>query len=87
MGGNPLRSGVLLRPTSLPGPYGIGYAGPAACRFVDDPSEVGVRRWQILPLGPATYGNSPYQLPSTSCGGWRTGTARRRWSGGLRRRY
>ncbi|MEN6642902.1 MAG: 4-alpha-glucanotransferase [Armatimonadia bacterium] len=74
MSGNPRRFGV---PTSLPGPYGIGDIGPAACRFVDDPSEVGVRRWQVLPLRPATYGNSPYRSPSTFAGDGAPGSSAR----------
>ena len=54
-------SGVLLHPTSLPGPYGIGDLGPSAYRFVDWLADSGCKLWQILPLGPTGYGDSPYQ--------------------------
>ena len=54
-------SGVLLHLTSLPGPFGVGDAGPAAYRWVDALVEAGQRWWQLLPLGPTDYGNSPYQ--------------------------
>ena len=53
-------SGILLHPTSLPGPFGIGDLGPAAYRFVDFLALTGQRYWQVLPLGPTGYGNSPY---------------------------
>ena len=61
-------SGVLLHPTSLPGPYGIGEIGPEACRFADFLQATGQKIWQILPLGPTSYGDSPYQSPSTFAG-------------------
>ena len=61
-------SGVLLHPTSLPGPYGIGEIGPEACRFADFLQAAGQHLWQILPLGPTSYGDSPYQSPSTFAG-------------------
>lgn len=61
-------SGVLLHPTCLPGPYGMGELGPEACRFVDFLQATGQRLWQILPLGPTSYGDSPYQSPSTFAG-------------------
>ena len=64
----PRASGILLHPTSLPGPYGIGGMGEDAFRFVDFLSDVGLRLWQILPLGPTSYGDSPYQSPSTAAG-------------------
>jgi 4-alpha-glucanotransferase len=57
---SPRASGILLHPTSLPGPYGIGDLGPEAYRFVDFLLETGQSLWQILPLGPTGYGNSPY---------------------------
>ena len=60
-------SGVLLHPTSLPGPYGIGEIGPEAYRFADFLQATGQHLWQILPLGPTSFGDSPYQSPST-CG-------------------
>ena len=52
-------SGILLHPTSLPGPFGIGELGPAAYRFVDFLARTGQRCWQVLPLGPTGCGNSP----------------------------
>ena len=61
-------SGVLLHPTSLPGPYGIGEIGPEAHRFADFLKATGQHLWQILPLGPTSYGDSPYQSPSTFAG-------------------
>ncbi len=56
----PRSSGVLLHVTSLPGPYGTGDLGPEAYRFADFLAETGQRIWQVLPLGPAGLGNSPY---------------------------
>ena len=61
-------SGILLHPTSLPGGFGIGDIGPEAVRFADFLKETGQRLWQILPLGPTSYGDSPYQSPSTFAG-------------------
>jgi 4-alpha-glucanotransferase len=61
-------SGVLLHPTSLPGPYGIGDLGPSAFRFVDWLADSGCKLWQILPLGPTGYGDSPYQCFSAFAG-------------------
>src|SRR5574340_1014130 len=55
----PRSSGVLLHPTSLPGPYGIGDIGPAAYRWPDWLSGSGCTYWQMLPLGPTGYGDSP----------------------------
>ncbi len=60
--------GILLHPTSLPGPYGIGDLGPQAYRFVDWLASTGCRLWQILPLGPTGYGDSPYQCFSAFAG-------------------
>ncbi len=60
--------GVLLHPTSLPGPYGLGDLGPAAHHFVALLSQAKVRWWQMLPVGPIGYGNSPYQSFSTFAG-------------------
>jgi 4-alpha-glucanotransferase len=54
-------SGVLLHVTSLPSPYGIGDLGSAAFSWVDRLHSAGQRWWQVLPLGPTGYGNSPYQ--------------------------
>jgi 4-alpha-glucanotransferase len=64
----PRASGILLHPTSLPGRYGIGDLGEAAYRFVDYLVAAGQRYWQILPLGPTSYGDSPYQTLSALAG-------------------
>ncbi len=61
-------SGILLHPTSLPGPYGIGDLGPAAYRWVDWLADSGCKLWQVLPLGPTGYGDSPYQCFSAFAG-------------------
>jgi 4-alpha-glucanotransferase len=61
-------SGILLHPTSLPGPYGIGDLGPAAYRWVDWLAGSGCKLWQVLPLGPTGYGDSPYQCFSAFAG-------------------
>ena len=61
-------AGVLLHPTSLPDPYGIGTFGERACRFVDRLADAGIRRWQLLPLGPVGWGDSPYQSYSAFAG-------------------
>jgi len=62
------RSGVLLHPTSLPGPGGIGSFGEEARRFVDFLRDAGQSLWQILPLGPTAYGDSPYSCYSAFAG-------------------
>ena len=64
----PRASGILLHPTSLPGRFGIGDLGPEAERFVDALQRMGQRWWQILPLGPTGFGNSPYQSHSSFAG-------------------
>ena len=61
-------SGILLHPTSLPGTYGIGDLGTQAFRWVDFLAEAGCELWQILPLGPTGYGDSPYQCFSAFAG-------------------
>ena len=61
-------SGILLHPTSLPSPFGIGNLGHAARRFVDFLSTAGQSYWQVLPLGPTGYGHSPYQGLSAFAG-------------------
>src|SRR5688500_12821239 len=61
-------AGILLHPTSLPGPHGIGDLGPAAYRFLDWMTEAGLAYWQVLPLGPTSYGDSPYQCFSAFAG-------------------
>jgi 4-alpha-glucanotransferase len=64
----PRSSGILLHPTSLPGAYGIGDLGPDALRFADFLAEAGQTLWQVLPLGPTGYGDSPYQSFSAMAG-------------------
>jgi len=61
-------AGVLLHPTSLPGRHGIGELGPEAHRWLDRLAGMGQRLWQVLPLGPTGYGDSPYQTLSTFAG-------------------
>jgi len=61
-------SGILMHITSLPGPYGVGTMGKAAYDFVDFLKESGQHLWQILPLTPTGYGDSPYQSCSTYAG-------------------
>jgi 4-alpha-glucanotransferase len=61
-------SGVLLHPTSLPGDFGIGDLGPGAFEFIDLLASAGQRLWQVLPLGPTGYGDSPYQCFSAYAG-------------------
>ncbi len=62
------RSGILLHPTSLPGPHGAGDLGAAGHRFVTWLAQAGQRVWQMLPLGPTGYGDSPYQALSSRAG-------------------
>jgi len=64
----PRRSGILLHVTSLPGPDGVGDLGEAAYRFVDWLQAHGQGLWQVLPLGPTSYGDSPYQTLSALAG-------------------
>src|SRR5262245_29653487 len=64
----PRASGILLHPTSLPGRFGIGDLGAAAYEFVDFLKETGQGLWQILPLGPTGYGDSPYSCLSAFAG-------------------
>lgn len=61
-------AGVLLHPTSLPGANGIGDLGPDALRFLDFLADSGFSLWQMLPLGPTGYGDSPYQCFSAFAG-------------------
>jgi len=61
-------SGILLQPTSLPGPYGVGELSKEAYRWVDFLADSGQGLWQILPLGPTGYGDSPYASFSTFAG-------------------
>lgn len=60
--------GILLHPTSLPGPYGIGDLGPHAHAFIEWLADSGCGLWQVLPLGPTSFGNSPYQCHSVFAG-------------------
>lgn len=62
------QSGVLLHPTSLPSSYGIGTLGDAAYKFIDWLLSAGQGLWQVLPLGPTGYGDSPYASFSTFAG-------------------
>jgi 4-alpha-glucanotransferase len=64
----PRSSGILLHPTSLPGPYGIGELGPEAYSFADFLQQSGQSLWQVLPLGPTGYGDSPYACYSGFAG-------------------
>jgi 4-alpha-glucanotransferase len=61
-------SGILLHPTSLPGPYGIGDIGPRAHRWIEFLSAAGCGLWQVLPLGPTGFADSPYQCFSSFAG-------------------
>src|SRR4029077_1181222 len=61
-------SGILLHPTSLPGSFGIGDFGAEARAFIDFLAAAGQSLWQVLPLGPTGYGNSPYQSLSAFAG-------------------
>jgi 4-alpha-glucanotransferase len=61
-------SGILLHPTSLPGSYGIGDLGPQALRWIDFLADSECHLWQVLPLGPTGYGDSPYQCFSSFAG-------------------
>ncbi|HEY3666343.1 MAG TPA: 4-alpha-glucanotransferase, partial [Polyangiaceae bacterium] len=61
-------SGILLHPTSLPGPHGVGDLGPQARLFVDFLVRAGQRYWQMLPVGPLGAGASPYDSPSAFAG-------------------
>jgi len=62
------QAGILLHPTSLSGPDGIGDVGPAAYQWVDSIKKAGFSLWQVLPLGPTGYGDSPYQCFSAFAG-------------------
>ena len=61
-------SGILLPISALPSPYGIGTLGKAAYAFADFLHAAGQKYWQLLPLGPTSYGDSPYQSFSTFAG-------------------
>ena len=61
-------SGILMHITSLPSPYGIGTLGKEAYKFIDFLKKSGQSLWQILPVTPTGYGDSPYQSCSTYAG-------------------
>lgn len=61
-------SGILVNPTSFPSPYGIGDLGKGAYAFIDFLYSANQRLWQVLPLGPTSFGDSPYQSFSTFAG-------------------
>ena len=58
------RGGILLHPTSLPSRYGIGDLGPDAVDFLNYLARAKQSLWQVLPLGPTGFGDSPYASPS-----------------------
>ena len=61
-------SGILMHISSLPSPYGIGTMGRAAYDFVDFLNKAGQKYWQVLPISPTGFGDSPYQSYSTFAG-------------------
>ena len=61
-------AGILVHPTSFPSPYGIGDLGPGAYQFIDFLADTKQHLWQVLPLGPTGFGDSPYQGPSAFAG-------------------
>src|SRR5687768_12992694 len=61
-------AGVLLHPTSLPGDYGVGSFDQAAESFLQFLADAGFRYWQLCPLGPTGFGDSPYQCFSSFAG-------------------
>ena len=65
---NQRRAGILLHPTSLPGRFGIGDLGPECLHFLNWVHDTGLTYWQILPLGPTGFGDSPYQCFSAFAG-------------------
>jgi len=64
----PRAAGILAHPTSLPGPGGIGTLGQDAVAFLETLRRAGISLWQILPLGPTGYGDSPYSALSAFAG-------------------
>src|SRR5689334_4848577 len=64
----PRAAGILLHPTSLPGPHGVGDLGAAAYRFVETLEAARQSIWQMMPLGPVGLGNSPYAASSAFAG-------------------
>ena len=61
-------AGILMPIFSLPSPYGIGTLGRAAYEFIDELKEAGQTYWQVLPVGPTSFGDSPYQSFSAFAG-------------------
>ena len=61
-------SGILMPMSSLPSKYGIGNLGEEARKFIDFLEEAGQTYWQLLPLGPTSFGDSPYASPSSFAG-------------------
>ncbi len=61
-------SGILMHVSSLPSDYGIGTLGKEAYKFIDFLSDAGQKYWQVLPIGPTSFGDSPYQSPSAFAG-------------------
>ena len=61
-------TGILLAVSSLPGPYGAGELGDEVIHWIDLLADSGIGVWQLLPLGPTGYGNSPYQTYSARAG-------------------
>ena len=64
----PRSSGILLHPSSLYGKYGIGTLGNSAIEFIDFLDRSNQKLWQVFPLGPTGYGDSPYQCFSAFAG-------------------
>jgi 4-alpha-glucanotransferase len=64
----PRASGILLHPTSLPSPFGVGDLGDAAYRWIDFLVQGRQKLWQVLPLGPTGYADSPYACLSAFAG-------------------
>ena len=62
------RAGILLPLFSLPSPYGIGTMGQSARNFIDFLVKAGQSCWQVLPMGPTSFGDSPYQSFSSFAG-------------------
>ena len=71
------KAGILMHITSLPGPYGVGTMGKSAYAFLDFLHKSGQQTWQMLPLGPTGYGDSPYRKTKSSL--WTGVTTRPRW--------
>ena len=79
----PRAAGVLLHPTSLPGPYGVGDLGDELIVFLDWAASAGMKIWQLLPLNPPGYGASPYGCLSSFAGTYLLISPRRLQQDGL----